>query len=347
MVDDLKRDYTPKAAEQKISEPKETRPAPDRDPPIQLSSILRWSWGITMSLSNQEEQKDLINLFKEQFNALINENVNIDVTDQAYLNEISIIISGVIRSYGFQREVFITNIRAIQDLRQVQVSYYMNMANPTSVIVGNAAGGTSTSPPTQNLSPDLAAARAAAGINSNMQITSEASSKDKFNNLTTKIITFLGSGSLVSVLAPQITKMAEQPSAPMQTVLNQSSMAEIVRELGLGPLFSAPEFLILTFLLAGSIGYGIYSILANRYAYNKVKHIQMQETEALQEFWTTTMKPSLIEMYVGLVEELKLLHQRYYNKSDNSLPNEDARLRKYISEKILPNDNAYRYRFQI
>jgi hypothetical protein len=324
-------------------------PPPDDKPPLQLSTILRWAWGITMSLSDQEAQQELVKIFKDRFDNLIKMDTIMDKVDQVYLNEISLVISGMIRSYGYQREVYLINIKALQEICKVQIDYYTNTVRSSS------QSTTVSKQPTAKPSfpPPITTDK------KNVEATVESSinSKNTYNGPWSKAIAFFGSGSigLLPILQGLFQELGE-PSEGVKNLVGNITVGEISKSsIGLEKLVTALEgaetlslisilpILVPLFLVIGAIGYGIYNFIAGKYAYNKVKRIKMQETEVLHDFWITTMKPSLIEMFLNLTKELKELHKKYYQKEDDSLPNNDKDLRKLISDRILPHDNTYIY----
>ena len=334
-------------------------PPPDGKPPLQLSTILRWAWGITMSLSAQEEQNELVKIFKERFESLINKTIIMDKVDQSYLNEISLIISGMLRSYGFQREVYMTNIKALQAICEVQISYYSGKNILQNIIINQPQSASSN----QETDTIMAALREGGMASENFEPF--VTSKKTYNGVIPKIIAFAASGSIGFLpLLPELFQELGNKSANIKNLIGNTTLGDIgnstelvkgLQSLGFDKLIELVKageslnlmdiipILIPLFLIFGAIGYGIYNLIANWYAYSKIKRIKIQETEVLQDFWIKTMKPALIDMFMSLAQELKGLHKRYYEKEDDSLPSNNNELKKYISDKILPHDNTYTY----
>ncbi len=106
------------------------QPGDATKPPLSFfssSTILRYTWGITMNLSSQNEQQELSKVYSTKFDEFV---ANSDPIAKSFLEEAAFLISGVARSYGFEREVYIINIEAATQLWAHQISYCMNITNP-------------------------------------------------------------------------------------------------------------------------------------------------------------------------------------------------------------------------
>ncbi len=320
------------------------QPGDPAKPPLSLSTILRYTWGITMNLSSQTEQKDLSDVYSQKFDQFV---ANSDPIAKSFLEEVAFLVSGVTRSYGFEREVYMINIDAATQLWAHQISYYMNTTNPALLtgIPSDSAPSDSATPKTDN-------------------------KQAVFNDTFKKIISFIGSGSGVSALVQAsygnwfaylsgVTQSnmgklinttivhVHQIKDPTLNLTLSQDLDAIQKELSANANSQYKLLIATIFVFAGAIGYGLYSLFSNRYSYNKVKRIDMEKGKALEDFWRNQMKPSLTKMYFDLVKELQSLCGKYYNFVDDSLPSDDNALKDYIRNKILPSDDCYTYRSTI
>lgn len=310
--------------------------------PISLAAILRYTWGTTMSLSTQKQQQELSLKYKTLFDSFIendNNKIPMDTNAKSFLSEVSFVISSIQRSYGFEREVFIDNIESATQLWNHQISYYLNLARNDIL-----EEGPSKSP-------------------SNMR------KRTAFNNTFNKLISFVGGGGagisfFLSDLFPKSQSIEDMQSTLSQlnskisTIENSNSQAQLNELLNnldgklnsLSSWWSNDILIYLTiFLVTGAIGYALYTLLANRYAYKKIQKIDLEKNKAFQDFWENQMKPDLVELFVNLTRELRKILHRYYNITDDgSLPaGGDEELRKYIANEILPDDKCYNYKSSI
>jgi hypothetical protein len=327
-------------------------------PPLSLSTILRYTWGMTMSLSSQAQQQGLSEDFVKRFGDFVNDKSN-DPTAYSFLREVLFVISGVQRTYGFEREVYNVNINAATTLWAHQAAYYMNLTNPAALTSQGAAPITVITPSGQagpSPGPSVGAP------------TEQTASTDstKFNDTWKKIISFIGTGSGVSAFAEAVKgnlfpflnasnvklqqildKTTEYAASKINDTILDKHLADMKTEIAATGDTHHILMIATIFVLSGALGFGIYTFFANRYAYGKIKKIDMEKASALQQFWRQDMKPRLVDMFYDLTKELQYLYKKYYNEYDSSLPEDEDILREYIRTKILPNDETYTYRSAI
>jgi hypothetical protein len=315
--------------------------------PLSISSILRYTWGSTMNLSSQKEQRDFGSIYKDIFRSYVeteggdddergNNETKLDDHARSFLKEVSLVISSVHRSYGFEREVFIDNINAARTLWDHQIAYYLNIAKSELF-----------------------------KTNSDDDNESKVVSTGKFNNNFNKLISFLGGGGaglglILNAFGPPDADTLREANTHLTEIsktLNDTSNVDILRNLtsinenlsGLSQWWSNDMLItIATFMVTGVIGYALYTFFANRYAYNKIIKIDMEKNVAYQSFWERQMKPHTIEMLMNLTKELRKILNKYYGiQDDGSVPIEEEQLRKYIKDEILPDDKSYIYRSKV
>ena len=305
-------------------------------PPISLSAIIHYAWGMTMALSSQDSQRVEAERVKEIFNNKLEnqidgnnikagiesfkdmiQNLSADVYSanaKEFLYEVSLYLSAIERSYGFEREVYIQNVNDITNWREHQTAYYESLATTMSTSIDSIAA---------------------------------------------RILAFLGTGSLGALFGPVsglvIPSSSDSNSTQNDIISSVPETANANRDIALNNLSGGGInealnnvisdhnnlFLITFFLIAGSIGFVLASVIMKYYAHKKIEFIDKQYSENLQHFWKERMKPRLITMYHDLAKDLKVLVKRY-NMKDDSLPDDDQQLRELI-QKMLPDDETYIY----
>ncbi len=99
------------------------------------------------------------------------------------------------------------------------------------------------------------------------------------------------------------------------------------------------------FLVGGAIGFGVFTFILRRYAHRKIFSSDEQITKLMNDFWQMTLRPYLAKIMYNLANDLMEAHSRYYKtRNDGSLPEEDEKLKKMISD-MIPTEDAYYYKY--
>ena len=295
-----------------------------KEPPIRVDSTLHLAWGLTLSLSHDEQQNKVGDVVTERYlkdirDKFQNETVN-DRTAQSYLDNLATILSAYLRSMGFEKGVYDNYLDVQKNKRDQSIRTINDLADLTSfsnegivVRIASFLGfGSVSGLATNYFAPSTAAYQKAMQTVENLTTTLQ-SDPSKAANLTSTI----------------------QGVAEAANKIQQTSSLSVPAEIGWVMIGGFLGLLGVTLFIKWISGWRIQKYMDDAY-------------KKQQKYWETVARPNYIAHLVHLFEDIKdLVKEKYpdYYLSQNkeAILKDDRNLRNLYEmiENLLPREVLY------
>jgi len=109
---------------------------PTAAPPIRIDSTIELAWGLTLNFSSDPNERAVGANFLKWFDGLRQLYKN-DSRAQAYLDDLSAVLTGYLRTAGYERDVFVRQLNMFRRIRDESVKSISEVADPSSVSIGS------------------------------------------------------------------------------------------------------------------------------------------------------------------------------------------------------------------
>jgi hypothetical protein len=105
-------------------------------PPIRIDSTVQMAWGLTLSFSSNPKENTVGASFLKWFDGLRPWHKN-DSAAQAYLDDLGAVLTGYLRTSGYERDVFVRELDILRRIGEVRIRSVTDVADISSASAGS------------------------------------------------------------------------------------------------------------------------------------------------------------------------------------------------------------------
>ena len=246
-------------------------------PPFTVRSMLRFCWGLTLTLSGQKQQNELgcsfVNMItKEMDNPP-------DTVHLQFFENLVMILSGTLRTMAFARDEHIRELNRRRDELKQKGEFWDELSELTSF---------------------------------------------SHDSLPVKILSFLGIGSLSSLLS--LWNTISNPGQPSNDTMNMSA---------------ALNNWVLVFIASGIIGLIAVTGFLKLFRSKRIKKEEEEISKDLTNYFKNRYKKNMTDYLFSFFLDIKELVNKYYpGYSEDILDYDDSFVKEIIRYDLLPSDDT-------